>query len=107
MKDLKEQLIKKVTIEQSRFNDYKDFLDVRKLQTDKIIEILKSYDFTEQEYRYLLSQDNLVQKLYNDDIRWHIMMGLYSDYARNDISCFLRNCKMREKSKSKDADEEM
>lgn len=107
MKDLKEQLIKKVISEQAKFNNYEDFLDVRKLQTDKIIEILKSHDFTESEYQYLLSQDNLVKKLYNDDIRWHIMMGLYSDYAKNDISCFLRNCKMREKMKRKETDEEM
>lgn len=108
---LKKQLLEKIEHELKNIN-YDEFLDVRKLQSEKIIERLKKCDFTDKEFGYLLKQKDLIKTIYNKDIQWHVMMDKYSDYASADIGAFISSCEMEErlaniKSKKKQADEEM
>jgi len=109
--DLKNQLLAKIENEVKNIN-YDEFLDVRKIQSEKIIKTLKEYDFTDDEFKILLKQKDLIKTIYNKDIQWHVMMDKYNDYALADIGAFIHQCEMEEiianrKSKKKQADEEM
>lgn len=100
--DKKQEFLSQIENEFKNINLDKDLIDSRYPFLNAIYKGLKNEDFDDKELDYLMSEKNIIKKIYNGYVQWCLDMNTFQNDAVSCIGSYIHKCELREKYKSEE-----